>query len=248
MPCLIGLAAMLLQGAACAETLTVAVAANVQYAFGDISALFLKETGIEVNGTIGATGKFAAQIRNGAPFDILIAADSETPDALYKQGATAGSPTVYAQGALVLWTTRDLDLGRGMEVLTESAVQKVAVPNPRLAPYGRAAVEALQKAGLEAKVAPKLVYGESIAQATQYVDTGAADAGFTAKSIVLAENLKAKGKWVEIPRDDYAPITQSVVELKHGEAAHPVAARKFIEFLFTPEARAIFQKYGYILP
>jgi molybdate transport system substrate-binding protein len=231
-----------------AEPLTVAVAANVKYAFDELAAEFRKETGIEAQGVFGSTGQLAAQVRNGAPFDILLAADTETPEALYQSGWTAGAPRPYAYGVLVLWTMRDFDLRRGMALLGEARVQKVAIPNPRLAPYGRAAMQALEHAGLTAQVGPKLVMGESIGQAAQFVESGAADIGFNAKSIVLAPGLANQGRWVEVPKGGYQPIAQAVVLLKHGEAAQPEAARKFIAFLFTPRARAIFGKYGYLQP
>ncbi len=231
-----------------AEPLTVAVAANVKYAFDELAAEFRKETGIEVQGVFGSTGGLAAQIRNGAPFDVLLAADTETPDALYQSGWTAGAPRPYGYGVLVLWTTRDLDLKRGLALLTDAQVQKVAIPNPKLAPYGRAAMQALAHAGLAAQVEPKLVMGESIGQAAQFVESGAADVGFNAKSVVLAPKLANKGHWVEVPKGSYQPIAQAVVLLKHGEAAQPEAARQFIAFLFTPGARAVFEKYGYLQP
>jgi molybdate transport system substrate-binding protein len=242
-------ALMLTSGvAAGAAPLTVAVAANVKYAFDDLAAEFRKETGAEVQGVFGATGKIAAQVKNGAPFDVFLAADTETPEALYQAGWTAGAPRPYVNGVLVLWTVRDLDLARGMGLLKDAGVRKVAIPNPRLAPYGRAAMQALEHERLLAAVEPKLVMGESIGQTAQFVASGAADIGFNAKSIVLAPELSAKGKWVEVPKGSYAPIAQAVVVLKHGADTQAAVARRFVDFLFTPRARAIFQKYGYENP
>ena len=231
-----------------AEPLTVAVAANVKYTFDDLAVEFKKETGIEVQGVFGSSGKIAAQVRSGAPFDVFLSADTDTPDALYKEGWAVAKPKVYAQGVLVLWTTKDMDLSRGLPLLVDAKVQKVAIANPKLAPYGKAAMQALESAHIKAVVEPKLVYGESIAQTTQFVDSGSADIGFIAKSIVLAPEMAGKGKWVEVPRDSYDPIAQAVVVLKHGAETQPEAARKFVDFLYTPKARAIFEKYGYRLP
>lgn len=243
-------AALLLSGGAAvsAAPLTVAVAANVKYAFDELATEFRRETGVEVRGVFGATGQLAAQVQNGAPFDVLLAADTETPAALYRSGWTSGAPRPYVHGVLVLWTARDLDLTRGMGLLADPAVRKVALPNPRLAPYGRAALQALEHAHLSAAVEPKLVMGESIGQAAQFVASGAADIGFNAKSIVLAPELAGRGKWVEVPKDSYAPIAQAVVVLKHGANTEAATAQKFVDFLFTPAARALFKKYGYENP
>lgn len=247
---LLGLASLLiLPGlAAGAEPLTVAVAANVKYAFNELAAEFRKETGIEVQGVFGASGKIVAQVEGGAPFDVFVSADFESPNILQQHGFAEGEPRVYAYGLLVMWTTKDFDLNRGLPLLADASVQKVAIPNPKLAPYGRAAVSALLGAGLYTSVAPKFVYGESIGQAAQFVESGAADIGFNAKSVVIAPELAGRGHWVEIPNHSYPPIAQCVVVLKHGAEAQPDAARKFVGFLFTPRARAIFDKYGYLLP
>jgi len=231
-----------------AEQLTVAVAANVKYAFDDLAVEFKKETGIEVQGVFGSSGKIAAQVKSGAPYDVFLSADTDVPEALYHEGWAVSKPRVYAYGVLVLWTMMDLDLGRGLLLLANAGVQKIAIPNPRLAPYGRAAMQALEKAKLKAAVESRLVYGESIAQAAQFVDSGAADIGFNAKSIVLSPEMAGKGKWVEVQQGSYEPIAQAVAVLKHGAQTQPDGARKFVEFLSTPKARAILEKYGYVLP
>jgi molybdate transport system substrate-binding protein len=229
--------------------LTCAVAANVKYAFEDLRQAFSRETGIEVKEVAGASGQLTSQIRSGAPFDVFLSADMDFPQALFQDGLTAGAPKVYAQGVLVLWTTQSaIDLGRGMQALNDPAVRKIAMPNPRLAPYGREAVRALEYFHLSDAVQSRLVYGESISQATRFVDAGAAEVGFTAKSVVLAPELKGRGKWIEVPAQGYQPIAQGVVILKHGESAQPEAARRFVEFLFSPAAHRIFENYGYIIP
>lgn len=250
MPCINVLlfAILLVALPARSEMLTVAVAANVKYAFDDLAAEFGKASGIEVKGVVASSGKIAAQVKNGAPYDVFLSADTEYPETLYKEGFAAMPPKIYACGALVLWTRKNLDLGKGLAVLADPAVTKVAVANPRLAPYGREAIKALDYYKLRGAVEPKLVYGESIAQVNQYVDTGTADVGFTAKSIVVAPETAGRGKWVEVPAESYAPIAQGAVILKHGSYSNAEEARRFFAFLFSPAARAIFQKYGYTLP
>lgn len=231
-----------------AAPLTVAVAANVKYAFDELAVEFKKDTGIEVQGIFSSSGKIITQVKNGAPFDVFISADTEFPDALYKEGLAVTKPKVYAYGVLVLWTTKDLDLSKGLPLLTDSKVQKIAIANPRTAPYGRAAIQVLENIKLNTTLETRLVYGESITQATQFVDSGAADIGFIAKSIVLAPGMAGKGKWVEVQKSSYEPIAQAVVVLKHGAETQSESAHKFVDFLFTPRARSIFAKYGYGLP
>ena len=231
-----------------AETLTIAVAANVRYAYDELAAGFNKETGIAVQSVSGSTGKIASQVKNGAPYDVFISADSETPEALFKAGLAETKPRVYAYGVLVLWTKKDFDSGLGLRLLNDGKIQKIAIANPKLAPYGRAAMQALASAKLDAAVESKLVYGESISQTTQFVDSGAADIGFIAKSVVIAPVMAGKGRWVEVPKGSYEPIAQAVVVLKHSAGPQSANARRFADYLFTPEARAILAKYGYVLP
>ncbi len=239
---------MLCSVAVSARPLTVAVAANLKYAFDDLAVEFRKETGIEVQGVFSSSGKITAQVMNGAPFDVFISADTEFPNALYKDGFAVFRPKVYAYGVLVLWTRKEFDLSKGLPLLTDANIQKIAIANPKLAPYGQAAMQALESAKLDKAVEPKLVYGESITQAMQFVDSGAADIGFVAKSLVSAPELTGKGKWIDVPKTSYQPIAQAVVVLKHSAETQSESAHKFVNFLFTPKARAIFSKFGYGLP
>ena len=239
---------MLCSVAVSARPLTIAVAANVKYAFDDLAVEFRNETGIEVQGVFSSSGKIAAQVRNGAPFDVFISADTGYPNALYQDGLAAFRPKVYAYGVLVLWTTKEFDLSKGLPLLTDANIHKIAIANPRLAPYGQAAMQALESAKLDTAVEPKLVYGESITQAMQFVDSGAADIGFVAKSLVMVPELSGKGKWVDVPKKSYRPIAQAVVVLKHSTQTQSASAQQFVNFLFTPKARAIFNKFGYGLP
>ena len=231
-----------------AGDLTVAVAANVQYTFEELKAEFEKETGINVKQVIGSSGKFTTQIENGAPFDVFLSADMDYPKTLEKEGLTYNSPKIYAYGTLVLWTMNSVDLSKGIEAVRDPAVVKIAIASPNTAPYGRQAVNALKHYNLYGRVHKKLVYGESIAQANQFITSKAADLGFTAKSVVLAANMKDQGQWIEIDKDAYDSIAQGTVILKHAEKDHLADAQKFFDFLFSNEAQEIFKKYGYVLP
>ena len=175
-----------------AEPLTVAIAANLKYVFDDLAAEFKKETGIETQSVLNSSGKIATQVRNGAPFDIFMSADMEFPEGLYKDGYAVTPPKPYAYGLLVLWTQKDVDLSKGIVGLAETSVGNVAIANPKVAPFGRQALKALDYYKVRAAVEPKLVYGESITQVSQYVDSKAADVGFSAKSIVVAPETAGK--------------------------------------------------------
>ncbi|HYD61927.1 MAG TPA: molybdate ABC transporter substrate-binding protein [Noviherbaspirillum sp.] len=233
---------------ATADTLTVAVAANVQYAFDDLQAAFKKETGHDLKPVYNSSGKFAAQVMNGAPFDVFLSADMEYPEMLHKEGYAASAPKVYAYGALVLWTMKDIDLGNWQTALAGPAVAKIAVANPKTAPYGRETMKALAHFKLDEVLKPKLVFGESISQTNQYIHSRAADAGFTAKSVVVSPEMKGQGKWVDLPKDSYQPIAQGIVVLKHGQANNARLAQQFHDFVLTAKSRAIFERYGYLLP
>lgn len=231
-----------------AGQITVAVAANVQYTFEEIKSEFEKETGINIKTIVGSSGKFTAQIENGAPFDVFLSADMDYPMTLAKEGLTFNDPKIYAYGTLVLWTLNDMDLSSGLGVLNDPAVKKIAVAVPNTAPYGRQAVNALKHEDLYELVNKKLVYGESIAQVNQFITTQAADIGFTAKSVVLAANMKDKGHWIEVSQDAYDPIAQGAVILKHAEKEHLDEAKTFFDFLYSEKAGEIFKRYGYVLP
>jgi molybdate transport system substrate-binding protein len=196
----------------------------------------------------GASGKFATQIRNGAPFDVFISADMDFPDSLYKWGFARDKPIPYAYGKLVLWTLKDLDLDKGLALLMDSGVSKAALADPKRAPYGREAVKALKKSGLYERVLPKLVYGENISQVSQYVLTGNADVGFNAKSVVMANEVKGKGKWKEVDSTLYDRIAQGAIVSKYGQENHSEASSRFLAFLHSDLARNILFMYGYALP
>lgn len=231
-----------------AGTLTVAVAANVQYAFDDLAAAFKAESGHEIKPVFNSSGKFAAQIMNGAPFDVFLSADTEYPEKLHKEGHAPAAPKIYAYGTLVLWTLKAIDLANWQTALAGPTVAKIAVANPKTAPYGRETMKALVRFRLEETLKSKLVFGESISQTNQYIHSRTADAGFTAKSVVVAPEMKGQGKWIELPRDSYQPIAQGIVVLKHGMQNNAALAQQFHDFVLSAKSRAILERHGYLLP
>ena len=229
--------------------ITVAVAANVQFAMKELEKAFEEESGADVNVVVSSSGKLAAQILQGAPYSLLISADMKYPEALRQGGKAAGSPKIYAYGALVLWTLREgAELYPDPGFLLADSIRKVAIANPRNAPYGEQAVNYLKYYGVYEAIQSKLAYGESIAQTNQYILAGTVEAGITAKSVVLSPEMKDKGKWVELPPQAYQPIGQGVVITSYGQENHPEECRKFFDFLFSESARQVFEQYGYSLP
>ena len=228
-----------------AQQLHVAVAANAQFVANKLKEAFKKETGIDAELTTSSSGKLTAQIEQGAPFNVFLSADMKYPEELYSKGLTTNKPQVYAYGTLVLWTLKNINLTSDLSILSNRNVQKIAIANPKLAPYGEAAVQALTKRNLLSRVQQKVVYGESIAQVNQYLLSGAADVAFTAKSVVLDSAVSNKGKWIEVSPKWYNPIAQGVVIIRQSDAKQMSAANKFYQFLFSKKAKDIFIKYGY---
>ena len=231
-----------------AQKITVAVAANVQYVVEELIPIFKMETGIDVDIVVGSSGKLTAQIAEGAPFDVFVSADMKYPNELYHKGLATVPAKEYAQGKLVLWTnTHGIQPTSDLKILLQGSIVKVAVANPKTAPYGEAAEQAMKYYNVYNQVKDKLVYGESIGQTQQFINTKAAEIGFIAKSQVLTDEMMGKGFWIEIDKKSYAPLMQGAVILKHGKATNAYAAKHFFEFLYTKEARTIFKKYGYIV-
>lgn len=226
--------------AVAAET-RVAVAANFTEAARAIAARFEARTGHKAILSFGSSGQFYAQIANGAPFQVFLSADTERPQKAEADGlAVPGARFTYATGRLVLWSrTPGLVDGRGA-VLSRGKFEKIAIADPKAAPYGLAAVETLKKLGLYDTLAPRLVTGASITQAYQFVDTGAAELGFVALSQVIGR--RQGSRWI-VPGGYHTPIDQQAVLLKAG--AGNEAAKAFLQFLKTPEAKAIIRRYGY---
>lgn len=225
---------------------TAAVAANLQFAFEEVKTAFSKKTGVEVKAVYGASGKLQSQIQSGAPFDLFVSADTEWPDSLVKSHHAVGTPRLYAFGRVVLWTTSGIDLSKGLATVSNPAVKKVAVGDPKVTVYGPAALHALEKAGLKDAATPKFVYGASITQVAQYVATGAAQIGFVAKSQMLAGPLSGKGTWVDLP--DVDSIPQAAVVTAYGKDNHSKSAQALLDFLSGPEGRAILSRHGYTFP
>jgi molybdate transport system substrate-binding protein len=229
-----------------AQSLRVAVAANAQFVMEQLKTAYQKKTGATIETIVNSSGKLTTQIQQGAPYDVFLSADMQYPQTLAKAGLVLDAPVVYAYGSLVLWTTGDLPVTADLKGLATAAVRHVAIANPETAPYGEAAISYLKHKKLLDNLKPKLVYGESIAQVNQYVLSGAAEMGITAKSVVLDPSLVKKGHWVDLPATGYSPIAQGVVVLKRTSQLK--AARQFVQFLRSPDARRILQQFGYRSP
>jgi molybdate transport system substrate-binding protein len=244
------LAWLLAAQAAHAEKITVAAASDLKFALEDIAAQFEAQTGHKVSATYGSSGNFFAQIQNGAPFDLFFSADIDYPRKLEAAGLAEPKTLYnYAVGQIVIWVpvASPVDLPkRGWNALLDPAVQKIAIANPQHAPYGRAAVAALKSAGIYEKVEAKLVYGENISQAAQFVESGNAQAGILALSLASSPALKDKGTVWLIPANTHPPIEQGAVVLK--ASAKKEAARAFLEFVKSAAGRSILEKYGFAVP
>ena len=227
-----------------ADVVQVAVAANFTAPARALAEVFARTTGHEARLSFGATGAFYTQIKNGAPFDVLLAADDERPARLEKEGDTvAGSRFTYATGQLVLWSAKPGLVDDEGAVLKHGQFGKIAIANPKNAPYGAAAVEAMNKLGLAATLQPKLVTGESIGQTFNFIATGNAELGFVALAQVLdGGKLKSGSMWV-VPAQYHAPIIQDAVILKR--AANNPAAKAWMELLKTPQSKELIRSYGY---
>ena len=231
--------------------LRVAVAANFQHAFAEMAAAFEKENPtIKVKPTYGSSGNFYAQLTNRAPFDLFLSADTEYPRKLIADGlADRDSEFVYAVGQIVMWVPNDspLDLDAlGMMAVADPSVKKLAIANPRHAPYGRAAEEALMEFGLYEEVQDRLVMGENVAQTAQFVESGAADAGIIALSLAMAPTMRDKGRYWIVPLEAYPRLEQGGVIMNWTQDRD--AAQALRSFLTGDDGRAILQRYGFLLP
>ncbi|WP_228098137.1 molybdate ABC transporter substrate-binding protein [Chitinilyticum piscinae] len=229
---------------AAANTIPVAVAANFMPAMQKLAPAFEKQTGHTLQLSSGATGKFYAQIRAGAPFMVLLAADDTTPLKLEQEGlGITGTRFSYATGQLALWSPVANAVDRDGAVLKLANFRKLAIASPKAAPYGQAAMETLQALKLDATLAPKLVQGESIAQAYQFVATGNAEFGFVALSQIMEHGKLREGSAWIVPAALHQPIRQDAILLKPGAGSS--AARALLDYLKTPAARTVMQQYGY---
>lgn len=227
----------------------VAAAADLKFAMDGISPEFESKTGAKVDVTTGSSGNFFAQIQSGAPFDLFFSADMEYTRKLAASGfAEPGTLFEYALGRIVIWMPANSPMDAAQckwNALLDARIQKIAIANPTLAPYGRAAVSALQKAGIYQQVKTKLVYGENISQAAQFVESGNAQAGIIANSLALSPGMK-DGKMWEIPADMHPPIEQGAIVLKNSR--NKAAAFEFLNFVKSAAGKAILEKHGFAIP
>jgi len=227
----------------------VAAAADMKFAMEELSGKFEKQSETRVNVTYGSSGNFFSQFQNSAPFDVFFSADIEYPKKLEAAGlAEPGTLCEYAVGRIVIWTPPGAKVDvreMGWRTLLDARIEKIAIANPEHAPYGRAAVAALQKAGVYEAVRPKLVYGENISQAAQFVQSGNAQAGIVAKSLAVSPAMRDGKRW-EIPADMHPALEQGAIVLK--DARNKDAARAFLEFVKSATGLTILAKYGFEFP
>ena len=234
---------LLLTTTAFAQSLKVAAAANLQSVIKVLARDFKTKTGITIEPIVSSSGNITAQIRNGAPYDVFLSADVTFPATLFKEGFGSKAPVVYAQGSLILCSSQDVGFDNWERLLLTARVKKIAIANPAIAPYGKAATEALKQKGISAEIQSKIVAGESISQVNTYITTGVADVGFTTQALVKDPANKTKLYWIEIDPKLYAPIEQAMILLKHANGN--ADAEKFYQYILSPAAKAIFKEYGY---
>jgi molybdate transport system substrate-binding protein len=234
-------------GAAHAEKVTVAAAADLKYAMADIAQAFEKtHPNDKIEVVYGSSGKFFTQIQQGAPYDLYFSADIQYPRELEKAGLAATKVTPYAFGRIVLWSPVMDASKMTLESLTNPDIKHLAIANPKHAPYGKRAEEALKSAGVWDKVEPKLVYGENISHTAQLVETGNAQVGVIALSLAKSPQMESKGKYWLIPDKLHEPLEQGYIVTKRGE--NNAAAKAFAAYMGSPEARAVMVRYGFVLP
>jgi molybdate transport system substrate-binding protein len=233
-----------------AGEVSIAAASDLNFAFKEIVAEFEKKTGNTVKLSLGSSGNFFAQISNGAPFDVFFSADIGYPKKLDQAGlAEPETLFMYAVGRVVLWVPKGSPIDvrtLGIKALQHPSVKKIAIANPKHAPYGRAAVEAIEHYKVYNTVKDKLVLGENISQTFQFVQTGGADIGIIALSLAVAPAMKDTGMFWEVPIDAYSRLEQGAVMLK--AAKDQKAARAFLDYIKSPEGTAVFKRYGFFLP
>ena len=234
---------------AVAEEIVIAAASDLNFAIKDVIVEYEKATGNHVKLSLGSSGNFYAQIQNGAPFDLYFSADIGYPKKLEEAGLIVpGSLYRYAVGRIVLWTNHASrrDVSKGMDVLRDPAVKKIAIANPKHAPYGRAAVAAMQHFKVYDEAKDRLVLGENISQAAQFIESGACDVGVIALSLALAPTMKVAGTYWEIPSDAHPPLEQGAGILKSSKQQE--TAKQFLEFMRGKQGQEIMTRYGFTLP
>jgi len=234
---------LLVSSTAFAQNLKVAVAANLQSVIKVLGQDFKQKTGIIIDPIVGSSGNLTQQIKNGAPYDVFLSADMGFPETLFKDGFSSKKPVVYAQGSLIICSNQDVDLANWDKLLSTEKIRKIAVANPKIAPYGKAAEETLKQKGIFNTIQPKIVYGESISQVNTYITTGVVEAGFTTQALVKDPANKTQLYWKEIDPKTYAPIEQGMVVIKRAGTNQD--AEKFYQYILSPASKAIFKEYGY---
>lgn len=233
-----------------AEEITIAAASDLSFAFKELAAAFEQQTGAHVKLSLGSSGNFFSQIQNGAPFDLYFSADIGFARKLEQSGhAVPGSLYRYAIGRIVVWAPKASPLPIekiGIEVLRDPTVRKIAIANPKHAPYGRAAVAAMETYKLYDAVKDRLVLGENISQTAQFVESGGCEVGIIALALALAPSMKSAGKYWEIPMEAHPPLEQGAIILKTSK--HRRLARQFLDLLKGPQGREIMRRYGFMLP
>lgn len=234
---------------ALADDIAVAAASDLHFAIKELIVEYEKLTGRHVKLSLGSSGNFYAQLQQGAPFDLYFSADIGYPKKLEEAGLTVpGSLYRYAVGRVVLWAPKQspVEVSKGLTVLRDAAVRKIAVANPKHAPYGRAAVAAMEQSQVYAEVKDRLVLGENISQAAQFIESGACDVGIIALSLAMAPAMKSAGSYWLIPAEAHPPLEQGAVIMKQSKQQD--AARHFLQFMESPQGQEVMTRYGFTLP
>ena len=234
---------------ALADDIAVAAASDLQFAIKELIVEYEKQTGHHVKLSLGSSGNFYAQLQQGAPFDLYFSADIGYPKKLEEAGLTVpGSLYRYAVGRVVLWAPKQspVEVSKGLTVLRDAAVRKIAIANPKHAPYGRAAVAAMERSQVYAEVKDRLVLGENISQAAQFIESGACDVGIIALSLAMAPVMKSAGSYWLIPAEAHPPLEQGAVIMKQSKQQD--AARHFLQFMQSPQGQELMTRYGFTLP
>ena len=231
------------------DDIAVAAASDLQFAIKELIVEYEKQTGHHVKLSLGSSGNFYAQLQQGAPFDLYFSADIGYPKKLEEAGLTVpGSLYRYAVGRVVLWAPKQspVEVSKGLTVLRDAAVRKIAIANPKHAPYGRAAVAAMEQSQVYAEVKDRLVLGENISQAAQFIESGACDVGIIALSLAMAPVMKSAGSYWLIPAEAHPPLEQGAVIMKQSKQQD--AARHFLQFMQSPQGQEVMTRYGFTLP
>ena len=225
------------------QELKVAVAANLQGVIKVLGKDFKQKTGIDIQPIVGSSGNLSTQIKNGAPFDLFLSADMGFPESLAKEGFSTKEPAIYAYGSLIICSSQNIGFENWERLLLTRRIKKIAIANPAIAPYGKAAQESLKLKGVLDDIQSKLVTGESISQVNTYITTGTVDVGFTTRALVKDAEGKTTIYWKEIDPKSYTPIKQGMIILKQSKEV--ANAEKFYEYMLSPAAKKILKEYGY---